>query len=151
MSSDILLFLLIGLFFSYLGYIFKFKKKVNLISGIDISKVEDIDGLADWVGLNMFLLSAFTLLLAVLQFFYPNLTAALFMVFGGVALADAILTIALGQKYVRDVETRELQSTDTRQLEEARVSFEPSVAQFDAKERSPLERVLKEEKGKKIR
>jgi hypothetical protein len=151
MGSDIFLFLLIGLFFSYLGYIFKFKKKVNLISGIDVSKVKDIDGLADWVGSNMFLLSALTVVLAVLQFLYPNLSSSLFMVFGGVVLVDVILTVALGQKYVRGVEAERLQSSDARQLEEAKTSFESPVAQLDAKERTPLERVLNEEESKKVR
>ncbi|HEX8722128.1 MAG TPA: hypothetical protein VF736_15950 [Pyrinomonadaceae bacterium] len=147
MNKDVLLLALLGLFFTYLGYAFKVRLRVDLLSGLDAGKVRDTDGLAGWAGANMFLLAALSFAAAALQFLYPNLSATLYAAFGAAVVLDALVTVAGGRRYLR----RAGGEGGADEPCEGAPGRRPPVAQLDAKERTPLERVLRDEEKRDVR
>jgi len=147
MNKDVILLSLVGLFLSYLGYRFKVKKNLSLLSGLDVNKVRDVAGLADWAGVNMFLLAALAFLTAALQFLYPGLSASLHTAFAAVVVVDTFLTVVVGRKYIRNAE----EEADAAGMERSEIGNMPPVAQLDEKGQTPVERVLRKDEGKKVR
>ena len=45
-----------------LGFLIRERKKLHLVNGIDLDRVSDLDGLADWLGLTCYRLGALTTL-----------------------------------------------------------------------------------------
>ena len=83
-----------------IAYLIGVKKRIGLISGLDPNRVADKDGLAQWVGLMLFLMGMVTILMGLGVYLFMGKILTIVLV--GVALIS-ILSIALIvgiQKYV---------------------------------------------------
>ncbi|HTH83185.1 MAG TPA: DUF3784 domain-containing protein [Mucilaginibacter sp.] len=73
-STAILEFTLagMGLLFLLLGYLIKYKKKMNLIAGYDPTQIADKDGLANWMGGVTIVMGSILMLSALALHYFPG-------------------------------------------------------------------------------
>lgn len=90
----------IGLAMLALGYLIRFKGRVDLISGYDKKKVRDSAGLARFVGTNLLLLGAGAFVVLALAFIVPGYAVLFFAVYALIAVPlVSLLTVRGSSRY----------------------------------------------------
>ncbi|MDN7024745.1 DUF3784 domain-containing protein [Methanoculleus sp. FWC-SCC1] len=77
-----------------LGYLIRYRGRVDLIAGYDEKKVRDPEGLARFVGTNLLLLGAGAFVILALEFLLPTYAVVFFAVYALAAVpAVSLLTV----------------------------------------------------------
>lgn len=87
-----------GAVFLVLGYLVKFQGMVEMLAGYDPSKVTDRQGLAGWVGGNLFLLGLLSFVTAAIALLIPGISPARLVPIHVAALLALIARLALGTR-----------------------------------------------------
>ncbi len=82
-----------------LGYLIKYRKRVNLIAGYDPARVRDHDGLARWMGSWAIALGAVTLAFAALLATLPDAVGPVAAGFISVAVVSGIVMLVGCRRY----------------------------------------------------
>ncbi|WP_206633405.1 DUF3784 domain-containing protein [Methanoculleus taiwanensis] len=77
---------LIGFVMLGLGYLIRFRGRVELIAGYDEKRVRDPEGLARFVGTNLLLLGAGAFAVLALEFLIPGYAVLFFVIYALVAV-----------------------------------------------------------------
>jgi UDP-N-acetylmuramyl pentapeptide phosphotransferase/UDP-N-acetylglucosamine-1-phosphate transferase len=103
MNKDTLILTLIlaacGLLFMFLGYLVRYKKKLNIIAGYDESRVHDKNGLANWAGAAIIILGATYLILSLINCIFPNHQTCILNIFAAITIIGCIIMIRGCRKY----------------------------------------------------
>ena len=99
MTSNIIIFFLLGLLFGGLSlFIWKYEQ-LDLISGYDPNKVKDKKGLAKWYGQIMLLIALTAFLLSIANCFFNSFTMDTFSYSGFVVVAVTLsVIVTMGRK-----------------------------------------------------
>lgn len=91
---------LIGFVMLALGYLIRFRGRVDLIAGYDEKRVRDPEGLTHFVGTNLLLLGAGAFAVLALEFLIPGYAVLFFVVYALVVVPlVSLLTVRGSSRY----------------------------------------------------
>jgi hypothetical protein len=85
----------VTIFFIALGYLIKYRKRIDFIRGYDRDRVSDPAGLSRWVGNNLLILGGIGVITLIIEFFFSGLELLAATLF----LAGAVPVVGLITAY----------------------------------------------------
>ncbi len=83
----------------FLGYLIKYKKKVNMLSGYDETLVQDKDGLANFAGASLIILGLISILLGLVIYFFPTHYVLIMNIFTATIIIGCIIMVLGSKRY----------------------------------------------------
>lgn len=84
--------------FLVLGYMIKYKGRVEIIAGYDASRVKDRKGLGNFIGNSLFILAASAIIAFIFEIMNPDNEFIIFMVFASVIVPIVGIATFLGTR-----------------------------------------------------
>jgi hypothetical protein len=88
----------VTIFFIALGYLIKYRKRIDLIRGYDRNQVSDPAGLSRWVGNNLLILGGIGVIILIIEFLFTEFELLAATLFLAVAVPVVGLITAYGSR-----------------------------------------------------
>ena len=101
MPITITILILSGVVIFFMGYLIRKKQCLWLLCEYREGRVEDIDGLAKWAGILVYLMASVLVLTGLLYHFFPGRVLVITLVMWFIVMKLVIIMLVGSQKYMR--------------------------------------------------